>query len=433
MKNQSLFRSILGNTAVAGFTNMLVWFAITFWAYLETRSVFVTGMLWWVYLVLNLFGGIWFGSLVDHHRKKSVMLASSLVSLWFYVIVFIMLLALPKEAWSDMWNPWLWILIWATMFWVVAGNIRMIALSTIVTILIPEGERDKANGQVWAVNWLTFSVVSVFSGLIIGRLGMDWAVGIAIISTLIVIVHLLTLTFPREEHLEGDDKRDKNVDIRGTIRIIAGISGLFAMIFFAMWNNFLGGVFMSLMDAYGLTIVSVEIWGIVLAFTSIGFIIGGWLVAKYGLGKNPVKSLLVISLASWSICILFPLVSSIWFVGIGFFLWMIIWPIAEACEQTILQKVVPLERQWRVFGFGQSLENIASPLTAFFIGPLTQFLVMPWVADGGMTRIVGEWWGTWPDRAMALVFVLAGLFWVIVTIFAFTTKSYKNLKASYLK
>lgn len=44
------------------------------------------------------------------------------------------------------------------------------------------------------------------------------------------------------------------------------------MLFFAMFNNFLGGVFMSLMDAYGLSLVSVEIWGTVLAITSIGFI-----------------------------------------------------------------------------------------------------------------------------------------------------------------
>lgn len=102
---------------------------------------------------------------------------------------------------------------------------------------------------------------------------------------------------------------------------------------------------MALMDAYGLSIVSVELWGIVLAITSIGFIIGGGLVARYGLGVNPVRSLLMINLLSWSICLFFPLVSSIWFVGIGFFLWMIVGPIAEACEQTILQKVVPLERQ----------------------------------------------------------------------------------------
>ncbi len=110
------------------------------------------------------------------------------------------------------------------MIGVVVGNIRMIALSTMVTILIPEEGRDKANGKVGAVNGLVFTVVSVFSGLIIGRLGIEWAVGIGIGLTLLTILHLFTLSFPREEHLESDVPRDKDMDIRGTIRVIASIS-----------------------------------------------------------------------------------------------------------------------------------------------------------------------------------------------------------------
>lgn len=106
---------------------------------------------------------------------------------------------------------------------------------------------------------------------------------------------------------------------------------------------------------------------------------------------------------------------------------------AEAAEQTIFQKVVPLERQGRVFGFAQSVENIASPLTAFLVGPLTQFLVMPWVAGGGIDRIVGNWWGTTPDRAMAVMFVLAGIIGIIVTLFAFKSRSYRDLSHSYQK
>ncbi len=412
---------------------MLLWFAITFWAYLETKSVFVTGMLWGVYLVLNLFGGIWFGSLVDHNRKKPIMLASSVISLWFYSIAFAMLLTFPESTWTDMWSPWLWIFILVSMLGVFVGNIRMIALSTLVTILIPEENRDKANGQVGMVNGLVFTVVSVFSGILIGQLGMNWAVGIVVVLTLAVILHLLLLTFPAETHLDDRHDDDKKIDLRGTIKIIASISWLFAMIFFAMFNNFLGGVFMSLMDAYGLSLVSVEIWGLVLAITSTGFIVGGLLVSKYGLGRNPVKTLLLVNLIMWWVCILFPTVSSIWLVGIGFFFFMMLGPVAESSEQTILQKVVPLERQGRVFGFGQSLENIASPFTAFLIGPLTQFLVMPWLASPVWTEIFGWWWGTTPDRAMAIIFVLAWVLGLILTLIAFTTKSYRNLSESYMK
>ena len=37
---------------------------------------------------------------------------------------------------------------------------------------------------------------------------------------------------------------------------------------------------------------------------------------------------------------------------------------AEAAEHTTLQKVVPFERQGRVFGFAQSVEQAATPVTA---------------------------------------------------------------------
>lgn len=77
------------------------------------------------------------------------------------------------------------------------------------------------------------------------------------------------------------------------------------------------------------------------------------------------------------------------------------------------------------------MENIASPLTAFMIGPLTQFLVIPWLASPNGNEIFGGWWGTTPDRAMAIIFVLAGIIGLIVTLIAFTTRSYRNLSSSY--
>ena len=83
-------------------------------------------------------------------------------------------------------------------------------------------------------------------------------------------------------------------------------------------------------------------------------------------------------------------------------------PYAEASEQTILQKVVPYERQGRVFGFAQSVEQAASPLTAFLIGPLTQLVFIPFMTDGAGAETIGDWFGTGPERGIALVFVLTG-------------------------
>ncbi len=73
---------------------------------------------------------------------------------------------------------------------------------------------------------------------------------------------------------------------------------------------------MALVDAYSLSLVSVEIWGIILAFTSTGFIIGGLMTSRFGLGKNPVKTLLLANLFAWINCIGLTSIPSILLTGI---------------------------------------------------------------------------------------------------------------------
>jgi MFS transporter, DHA3 family, multidrug efflux protein len=70
--------------------------------------------------------------------------------------------------------------------------------------------------------------------------------------------------------------------------------------------------------------------------------------------------------------VLFPIRSSIVLLTVGFMIYTVLIPVVEAAEQTVLQKVVPFAEQGRVFGFAQSLETVASPVSTFLIGPLAQ-------------------------------------------------------------
>lgn len=111
---------------------------------------------------------------------------------------------------------------------------------------------------------------------------------------------------------------------------------------------------------------------------------------------------------------------------------MLLVPYIEASEQTILQRVVPFERQGRVFGFAQSVEQAASPLTAFFIGPVAQFFFIPLMTTGVGASLIGGWFGTGPSRGIAVVFVIAGLIGFVVTILALWSKYYFQLSEAYL-
>jgi DHA3 family multidrug efflux protein-like MFS transporter len=130
----------------------------------------------------------------------------------------------------------------------------------------------------------------------------------------------------------------------------------------------------------------------------------------------------------------FTLKSSVILLAVACFVWLFLNPFAEASEQTTLQKVVPYERQGRVFGFAQSVEQAASPFTAFLVGPLTQFVVIPFMSEGGAgAEAIGAWYGSGPERGMALVFSVAGLLGVAMTAIAFGSRPYRELSAAYAK
>jgi DHA3 family multidrug efflux protein-like MFS transporter len=209
------------------------------------------------------------------------------------------------------------------------------------------------------------------------------------------------------------------------------VPGLFGLIFFHTFNNFLGGIFMSLMDAYGLLLVSVQVWGILWGVLSLGFIVGGMMVAKYGLGKNPLRTLFLSNIVMWSICCVFTLQASIVLLAVGMFVWLCLIPAVEAAEQTILQKVVPPERQGRVFGFAQSVEQAASPITAFLIGPVAQLIFIPFMTTGAGVDILGPWFGIGTDRGLALLFTVAGLIGLVVTLLAMRSNAYRALSERY--
>ena len=436
-----IFHVTLVNSLVAFITNNFVWFAITFWVYLETKSVIATSVMAGVFTLTIAFSGFFLGSLVDRYPKKRVMLLSSVISLVLYAIASFIFVTTPYEIFTDASSARLWVFIVLALVGAIIGNLRAIVLSTLVTLLVPEDGRDKANGLVGTANGVAFLGASIFSGLAVGYLGMFWVLVIAIVMSLLVIAHLATLTIPdlpkRVRHSHGGEPEHEHghdhegVDVRGTIRAIQLVPGLFGLIFFHTFNNFLGGIFMSLMDAYGLLLVPVQVWGTLWGVLSLGFIVGGMIVAKKGLGKNPLRTLFLANIVMWLICSVFTLQASIVLLGIGMFIWLCLIPAVEAAEQTILQKVVPPERQGRVFGFAQSVEQAASPITAFLIDPIAQLIFIPFMTTGAGVDSIGVWFGTGTDRGLALLFTVAGLIGLAVTLLAMRSKAYRSLSQIY--
>ena len=424
------FAGILGNTALANITTSYLWFALMFWVYLQTRNVIATGVIGGAYMLLIAASSISFGTFVDRYRKLAVMRFAAGFTLGMFALAGAMFLLTPTTWLLDLARPWFWIFSLIILIGAVVENMRNIALSTTVTILIEPDRRANANGLVGMVQGLMFIVTSVLSGLSVGLLGMGWTVAVALVLTALAFGHLLTLRLPEEVRPAATDAHG-GFDLRGSLAAVLAVTGLFALILFSTFNNFIGGVYLALMDPYGLEMFPVELWGTYFALGATGVLVGGALIGKFGLGANPLRTMLLAVVAMGFLGAVFTLREWAWLYVLGIWLYLVLIPFVEAAEQTIIQRVVPLHRQGRVFGFAMAFESAAAPITAFLIAPIAQFWIIPYArsAEGAaqLAPLLGE--GT--SRGIALVFLVAGIILIAAALLAFLTPVYRRVSASY--
>ena len=192
------FLHLLVNTAVAGLTTSFLWFALTFWAYLETRSVLATGIIGGTYMLFVSLSSIVLGAVVDRFRKITVMRWSTVITLIFFASAGLLYRAVPYATMTDLGRPWFWLLVVLVLLGAIVEHMRNIALATCVTILVPDGQRDRANGLVGTAQGISFMATSFLSGLSVGLLGMGWTLALATVVVAVGLVHLLLVCMPQE-------------------------------------------------------------------------------------------------------------------------------------------------------------------------------------------------------------------------------------------
>jgi MFS transporter, DHA3 family, multidrug efflux protein len=424
------FLHVLVNTAIANVTTGFLWFALTFWIYVETRNVIATGVIGASYMLFLSLFGMFFGTLVDRFRKKAVMVGATLAALAVFVLDALFFFAVGEERIRDLGLPWFWIFAVVMLAGAVVEQLRSIALSTTVTLLVPADRHANANGMVGAVQGVAMLVTSVFSGLSVGFLGMGWTLVIGIAALALTLVHLVPLHLPERRPAESGPL-EAWVDVRGGWLAVRAVPGLLALVLFTTLNNLFGGVAMAVMDPYGIDLFGVQGWGFWFAVASTGFIAGGAVVAKRGIGKNPIRTILLVVIALGAAGAISTVRELGWLYILGVWLFMALMPAAEAAEQTVIQRVVPFERQGRVFGFAMTFEAAAAPVTALLIAPLAELWIIPHMrTDAGQRQ--WEWLlGTGDARGIALILLLGGLGCAALACVALLAPQYRRLSARY--
>src|SRR5688572_32652877 len=105
------FRRLLANTLVTGVTSTFLWFALTFWVYLETRSVVATGVIGGAFSISTALLGPAFGTFVDRHRKRTAILLTTAMAAGWFTVSTVVFLAVDTADLLRLTSPWFWVLV----------------------------------------------------------------------------------------------------------------------------------------------------------------------------------------------------------------------------------------------------------------------------------------------------------------------------------
>jgi MFS family permease len=286
------------------------------------------------------------------------------------------------------------------------------AFSATITLLISKNHYGRASGMWQSAQAASRIVAPLLAGLLVtvfeikGLLLLDFGTYVVAVITLLV-VRLPSLK------AAGEGEADKGSLWKEATygwTFIRERPGLLVLMFYFAIISFIMSVTQVLFTPLVLSVASVEVLGVLLSVSGIGFLLGGILMSIWGGPQRRVPGVLGFGLLLGLSIALVGLRPSVYLMACGAFLIYFVVPIINGCNQVIWQNKTAPEIQGRVFAMRQMIGWSLMPLAYIVAGPLADKVFGPLMSDGGALAgsfgwLVGEGGG----RGIRLLFIVAGL------------------------
>ena len=364
------------------------------------------------------------GSLADRWNRRWLMiLADSGNAL--ATLALVLLLAM---GWLEVWHIYVLSAIGSAL-----GTFQQPAFDASVTMLVPKERLTRASGMMQTARSMGNVLAPALAGFLFAATGLQGIVLIDLATYFLAVSVLLLVTVPQPEAEPTAGKPERRVlgDLRFAWQYLRDRPGLFNLqLYYACVNYFLGIVFV-LSGPMVLSQHDSRVYGVVQTMLGAGGLAGGLAVSTWGgPQKHRIRAIvggialymLGVSVAGLRVHPAFPA------VGLGFTVFMI--AIVQSASNAVWQLKVNLGVQGRVFSLRYMLASIISPLAYLTAGPLADRVFEPLMEDGGALAPtpLGTLLGTGAGRGIGLIYLLAGLFVILISAVAYLNPRIRRLE-----
>ena len=326
------------------------------------------------------------------------------------------------------------IVLWQICFGVAVSSIFVAlmepAYKATVTDLLTAEQYARASGMVQIAGSAKYLLSPVIAGLLLRIadikliLSIDIATFFFTISAALWVMRSLKNTVSKEGHQQNFLQ-----DMKEGLRTITSNKGIIILIMLISMVTFFIGILQTLLTPMMLSIANASTLGTVLTLSSVGMLLGSMIMGIANINKN-YTNMVSISLAIGGFFFaLMGVSTSTFFITAAGFLFFTALPFINTGAEVLLRRNIPDETQgraWGLIGIISQLGYIAAYASAGLLADrVFTPLLMP---NGALASTIGRLIGTGSSRGIGLMFILSGIFVVVLAIFIFNSRPTRKLE-----
>ncbi|MGA8116197.1 MAG: amino acid adenylation domain-containing protein, partial [Actinocatenispora sp.] len=412
------FSAITAGELVSQIGSGLTAFAVGLWVYLSTGSLTEFALVEMFATLPGVLLTPLVGAVVDRTSRRRVMAVANTVAGAAQAVLAV--LAFAGHLGIGTIYPLLAVVSLAMMF-------ERVAFLSAIPQLAPKRYAFRLNGIVQVAMGLAQVVAPLLAVAVLHAFGVTGVLGVDAVSFAAVTVVLLAVRFPATQpRLRRESLR---AEIAHGFSYVLGRRGLRdLLVYFAALSVFTAPVFL-LVTPLVLPFSTVGTVGTLLVVAGAGSIVGGLVISLWGGPARVMAGVLGSTVVGGAAIAAVGLRPTVPLIGAALFVYLLSAAVFQGCYATMVQLRVPPLLQGRVFAFVQMVSLGAAPLAYVAAGPLGERVFEPLLARGGpLAGTVGAVIGTGPGRGIALMYVLAGLAIVALTVAARRRPALWNLE-----
>jgi len=348
----------------------IVQIVLNFWIYEETKSLTMVSLAFFFSFLPQFILGPFVGVFADRwNRKILIGISDFCQALTTLSLVFLFFFNIRQ----------VWLIIFINSIRGLFQAFHWPVVNAIIPLMIPKKNLSRMNGINYFFTGLVNTMGPIIAGILLLLFPIELILWVDIITFLIAITPLILIQIPPLiKKILPKHKSSYFREFKIGFKAIKIVPGLLTLLFVATILNFLGNPYNTLMIPYvrGTHSGSVENLAIVLASIQAGMFVGAIIVIIKKLwNKKPliIFSGILIGEAGHLILALAP-PQNFLMISIGGFLFAFIVPFVNTMFLTILQTVIPPDKQGRVMSNVITIVTLVSPIAMLISGPLAELI-----------------------------------------------------------